>query len=65
VGLNSLMVSTWWGHSVLVCGLEFADGEQHHLDGPNEDASQAAIKYHVEQKDLNCKEHRQKDKAVM
>jgi len=25
----------------------------------------AGIKYHVEQKDLNCKEHRQKDKAVM
>lgn len=55
---------TWWGHTVLVCGLEFADGEQHHLNGPNEDPSQAAVKYHVEQKDLNYKEHRQKQKAV-
>lgn len=50
---------TWRGHTVLVCGLQFIDGEQHHLDGSNEDASQAAIKYHVEQKDLNCGENRQ------
>ena len=34
------------------------------MDGSDEDASQAAIKYHVEQKDLNCKEDRQKQKAV-
>lgn len=50
---------TWRGHTVLVCGLQFIDGEQHHLDGSDEDASQAAIKYHVEQKDLNCGENRQ------
>ena len=49
---------TWGGHSVLICGLEFADGKQHHLDGSDEDARQAAIKNDVEQKDLNCKENR-------
>lgn len=51
---------TWRGDSVLVCGFQLTDGKQHHLDGPNEDASQAAIKYHVEQKDLNCGENRQR-----
>lgn len=39
---------TWWGHSVLICGLKFTDGEQHHLDGSDEDARQAAIKNYVE-----------------
>lgn len=55
---------TWRGHPVLVGGLELADGEQHHLDGADEDAGQAAIEYHVEQKDLNC-EGRREQKAVM
>lgn len=49
---------TWRGHAVLVGGLELADSEQHHLDGSDEDASQAAVKYDVEQEDLNCKEDR-------
>lgn len=56
---------TWWGHSVLIGGLKFTDGKEHHLDGSDEDAGQAAIKYHVEQKDLNCKGDRQKQKAGM
>lgn len=50
---------TWRGHTVLVGGLKFTDREQQHLDGPDEDAGQAAIKDQVEQKDLNCKESRQ------
>lgn len=49
----------------MVRGLKFTDGEQHHLDGSDEDAGQAAVEYHVEQKDLNCGENRGTQKAVM
>lgn len=45
---------TWRCYSVLILGLEFTDSEQHDLNGPDEDASQAAIEDHIEEEDLNC-----------
>lgn len=46
---------TWGCHTVLVLGFKFTDGEQHHLDGPNENPCQAAIEDDIEEEDLNCK----------
>lgn len=46
---------TWRCHSILVFGFKFTDGEQHHLDGPNENTCQAAVEDDIEEEDLNCK----------
>lgn len=51
---SRLLIVTWGCYSVLILGLEFADSEQHDLNGPNEDACQAAIEDQVEEEDLNC-----------
>lgn len=51
---------TWRRHSILVFGFKFTDGEQHHLDGPNEYTRQATVEDDIEEEDLNCKRKQMK-----
>lgn len=41
-------------NSVLPGGLVFTQSEQHCLDGANEDPSQAAVEYNIEQRNFDC-----------
>lgn len=41
-------------HSVLPGGLVVAQGEQHGLDGPDEDRRQATVEDDVKQQDFDC-----------
>lgn len=42
------------GHSVLPSGLVVAEGEQHGLDGADEDAGQTSVEDDVEHNDFDC-----------
>lgn len=41
-------------NSVLPGGLVFTQSEQHCLDGANEDPSQAAVEYNIEERNFDC-----------
>lgn len=46
--------------SVLPGGLVVAQGEQHGLDGSDEDPGQAAVENDIEQKNFDCRERKKK-----
>lgn len=54
---------TWGGNSVLVRGLVVAKGQEHRLDGANENSRQAAIEDYIKDEDFNCR--KRKIKLVM
>ena len=53
---------TRWSDPVLPGGLVVAEGEQHGLDGADEDPGQTAVEDHVEQRDLDCGGDRNTDR---
>lgn len=48
--------------SVLPGGLVVAQGEQHGLDGSDEDSSQTAVENDVKEQDFDCERRRRKKK---